>query len=322
MRHLAVVIGLAVALSVGGAIAIQSDDGAATKDGPRDAGPPAEPASIAEGPSADAEAGTDIVVYGDALPSSTGWFLVPIEADEATSVHVELRPHLDNRDDQPKIAAPIVLQHDQAHTFLLAAGQDKDNSMRIGGEEVDCCTARFGGERGRAELGGWFGTSPEVPLYLGLVASGWSEGDNITIRAHSPRADVRTGTTLTGTDVEAVNLFDRAREDPHLRVRGENRMGSHEDLDLAWTAQDNGFVNVAWDLHEAQADIEVTLPNGTAVDNRPNTDTSGWVSATGGPGDVRLSFANASRERPHDGEAYALFADIDAPHRTLQSWQQ
>lgn len=313
---LVLAVGVAAAASVGNTTLGPTDT--EPRESPGDTEEPRPPGEVSSEISSN---DADIEAYGEEMPASTGWFLIPILSDEPTSVHVEFTWRLDTTDDQPKIATPVLLQHEYISTYLATASHDKNSSVHALGAAVDCCTARFDGEEGRAVSSGWYGTGPDSPLYLGLAATGWSEGDNFTLLADSPDADLWEGSTLTGTHVEAVNLFERARETPHVRLGGENPIGGHEDINLDWKAQDNALVAVAWDLDEARADIEVSLPNGTSVDNTLSTGTMGWISAAGGSGDVRLSFNNASRENPEDGEGYALFADIRASHTTLDTWQ-
>lgn len=261
---------------------------------------------------------TDIRLDGDLMPTSTGWFLVPVLAEEPASVHVKVRPRLDDTGD-PKFAVPIVAQHDALRfPRLQTAGHEASDGVHAAGTSVECCEdVSEDGRNGRAELGGWFGTGPDTPLYLGLVAANWSEDDEVELRASSPGADLEAGPVRTGAAVEAVNLFEAAREDPSARVGGEPVLGGYEDVHQRWQARDNGLVAVSWDLEEARGELALTMPNGSTVDLGSNG-TAGAFTGLGGVGTAELSFTDP--ERP-DGEAFALFADLDLPYEG-SAWRE
>lgn len=258
----------------------------------------------------------------DQLPASDGWFLVPVESDAGTAVHVEVDTRLDNTDERAKAAVPVVAQHDEVWTPLYLEVQRNETEAHAGGETVSCCgtTDRFDGRRGRSGWSGWFGTSPETPLYVGLVASGWTDSDEFRIRVSSSQADVRPGTVATGTEVHRVNLFEEAaRGEPGVRFEENRLAGDHDDVELRWTADEAGLLAAGWDYDggSGRGDLHVTLPNGSAVDTAPSQGTEGHIGAVTDPGTTILRFTNASRSQ-EDHWSVALFADVDLPYRELR----
>jgi hypothetical protein len=319
MRRSLAFLGVAFAVVAGTAVALQQNTVPPTDADASQRASLSETVPDAGSSQQSQEGQPGLIVYGDELPASTGWFLVPVLAEESTSVHVEFGPRLDGNSDQPTFATPVLLQHDRLFSWLESAGEEKATSVRIQDRTVGCCPDLdpTGGQRGRSDLSGWYGTAPETPLYVGLAAQGWGGEDNITIHAYAPGGELRAGDTLTETSVEAVNLFETARESPHVRVNGDNKVGGHDDVSLAWTADEGAFVDVAWNLDEGQADIEIRLPNGTRLGNEASSESWGEIAASAGPGRVEVSFTDASRDRPDEGEAYALFADLEVPYETL-----
>lgn len=306
MLRVALLAAALVAAPVSGWLAVQDD--------PVDA-QPATGAAASEQASRTEETSTSTVVLtGDELPDSAGWFAAPIEADTPASVHVRFTPRLDNTDDQPKVAVPFYVQHDRLYTYLMAAGHEKPTSVHAADQRVECCTDRFHGQGGRANLSLSTGTAPETPLYVGLLAHGWRDGDSVTIRATSDQAAIEAGSIRTGTDVEAVDLFEEARRDPSVRGAGLAVPGDRTDVDLEWRAGGSGLVSVAWEYEEGRGDVELGLPNGSTLASGPSLETDGSIDVVAGSGEYSLSFTNASRDSPDEGEAFALFADVELPY--------
>lgn len=266
----------------------------------------------------------DLVLHDDQLPAATGWFLVPIEAEQNASVHLQIVLGLDDTDDQAKVAVPIIAQHDRVRTMLFAAGQEPTIEAHAQDHKLGCCTDRYNGRSGAADWSTWTGTAPETPLFVGLAVSGWTSTDNLTIHVASDDADLRAGPTRTGTGVQAVDLFDEAAQgEPGLRVGGQRVAGDLEDVRLDWRADQTGLLSIGWALEDARGDVHVQLPSGERADTVPSQDTAGTLTAASGPGSVELAFTNASRSGDHEddrpsGRALALFADLALPYRDLR----
>lgn len=246
------------------------------------------------------------------LPADTGWFLAPLEVPEPSSVHVQIELGFDETPSRPYAALPILADAHDVRAPFQAEGHEENLRVAAADREATCCPPPFeDGTPGGAVSSGFFGASPDEPLYVGLVAANWSQAASLSIYASAQGTPLEVGPVATGTDVAFLDLFRESSAQPSVQTRQDHLLGGYEDLQRSWSPDDTGLISVRWDLQNARGDVTVELANGTELSTAPSQGTEGRIFATH-EGAIDLRFEEARRSES-DAHALALVADLPLP---------
>lgn len=286
--------------------------------------------------------GRTVDVTDEALPGSTGWFILPVASTTDQIVEIRIWENLTEDRDDDEVEGQALIMDLPGHDPSFHGWVDSPYSpvtVHHEGQTVRCCQSPWAllgdpFDGGDGDDDGGYGPTGHVEagqtLRVGLAADGWDPGQTLHIRVHGREAPLQVGELATGTTVQAIDLVQEAQENgTSLRFGDRTVAGHHGQAHLAWDTDRTTLFSVdVWADGDAQAKARLELPNGTVVDNGDGRDQGFQASGSSGPGETSLSLTDlespawtdelSDPDRSGWVGAVALIAQVDLPGTSLE----
>lgn len=254
--------------------------------------------------------GETVDVTDDALPGSTGWFVLPVSTATDQQVEIRIWENMSRDQGSDEIQGQGLILDLPGYDHIFHGWVDRPHAtatVHHDNTTERCCPeltqqirAPFDADDGEDD-GGY---GPILPLHagetlhVGLAADGWDPSQSFHIRVEGLDAPLEIGQLSTGTAVEAIDLVQEARENGTVVLAGDRTVaGDHGEAHLSWDAEGTTLFSVdVWAEGDTQAKARLELPNGTVIDNGDGRNQSFWAIGSSGPGDTSLSLTDLEAE--------------------------
>lgn len=274
----------------------------------------------------------------EALPATTGWFLVPFTVDQPAYVRFDTDIFAGSGAEGAMWAALLVVEQGSMGGFPPLLGFSTTSATSVAtvsheGTDVTCCEGMW------TSYSYTWGDGPEVAIplqpgevaWFGLAADNWGDWDDAYFQV-SGQAFITMGEPRVGERVEAVDLYaDALAQGTNVKLLGADVVALPGDSERTWTTE--GFGIFALDAYAwgTSATLTLDIPGETSRVVALEQDAGVYAGAHRAGTyrvaltDIETPLTTVAGFAGSGGlSARALFVDIDIPGDSafIYSWPE